>query len=103
MKSFASLFFTVLFFTAHAQGNTVLRSNKFTLEKGLAIQGYDPVAYFKQGKAVKEKEEFCLPTRESRIIFLLQKTARHSKATLLLTSRSTVAGVLTQREQEAKK
>jgi hypothetical protein len=25
----------------------------FNLEKNVAIQGYDPVAYFKQGKALK--------------------------------------------------
>ncbi|MFV8373505.1 YHS domain-containing (seleno)protein [Flavobacterium sp. LB2P74] len=29
----------------------------FNLEKNIAIQGYDPVAYFKQGKAVKGKKE----------------------------------------------
>lgn len=30
-----------------------LRSKQFNLEKGLAIEGYDPVAYFTQHKAVK--------------------------------------------------
>ena len=29
----------------------------FNLEKNVGIQGYDPVAYFKQGKAVKGKKE----------------------------------------------
>ena len=31
----------------------------FNLEKNLAIQGYDPVAYFKQGRAVKGKKEIA--------------------------------------------
>lgn len=33
------------------------RLTHFNLEKNVAIQGYDPVAYFKQGKAVKGKKE----------------------------------------------
>jgi YHS domain-containing protein len=31
----------------------------FNLENNVAIQGYDPVAYFKQGKAVKGKKEIA--------------------------------------------
>ena len=34
------------------------RAKQFHLENGLAIQGYDPVAYFKQGKAVQGSSEF---------------------------------------------
>lgn len=34
------------------------RSAHYNLESKVAIQGYDPVAYFKQGKAVKGKKEF---------------------------------------------
>lgn len=61
MKSlFALLVFIGLFFTTAAQENAALRSKEFNLEKGLAIHGYDPVAYFKQGKAVKGKKEFSL-------------------------------------------
>ena len=33
------------------------RVTHFNLEKNVAIQGYDPVAYLKQGKAVKGKKE----------------------------------------------
>ncbi|MCU0422431.1 MAG: YHS domain protein [Bacteroidia bacterium] len=36
-----------------AQNSTVNRLKHYNLEKGLAIQGYDPVAYFIAGKAVK--------------------------------------------------
>ncbi|MFT3678894.1 MAG: YHS domain-containing (seleno)protein [Ferruginibacter sp.] len=35
-----------------------LRKKHFNLENGLAIQGYDPVAYFTKNKAVKGKKEF---------------------------------------------
>lgn len=35
-----------------------VRAKQFNLEDGLAIQGYDPVAYFVQHKAVKGKKEF---------------------------------------------
>jgi len=34
------------------------RTANFNLESKVAIQGYDPVAYFKQGKAVKGEKEF---------------------------------------------
>jgi len=37
------------------------RVTLFNLEKNVAIQGYDPVAYFKQGKAVKGKKEITAP------------------------------------------
>lgn len=36
-----------------AQSNPVVRKQQFNLENNLAIQGYDPVAYFTQKKAVK--------------------------------------------------
>lgn len=35
------------------------RTANFNLEKKVAIQGYDPVAYFRQGKAVKGKKEIA--------------------------------------------
>lgn len=37
-----------------------LRSKQFNLEKNVAIQGYDPVAYFSEHKAVKGKKEFAV-------------------------------------------
>jgi urocanate hydratase len=33
------------------------RMTHFNLEKNVAIQGYDPVAYFKQGKALKGRKK----------------------------------------------
>lgn len=40
-------------------GQTAIRSKAFNLEKGLALKGYDPVAYFTQQKAVKGKKEIA--------------------------------------------
>lgn len=37
-----------------------LRKKHFNLEDGIAIQGYDPVAYFTANKAIKGKKEFAL-------------------------------------------
>nr|WP_315223603.1 YHS domain-containing (seleno)protein [uncultured Flavobacterium sp.] len=37
--------------------NDSKRISQYNLEKKVAIQGYDPVAYFKQGKALKGKKE----------------------------------------------
>ncbi len=54
MKRIAFFFIAlVLTHFASAQQNPVVRQKQFNLEKGLAIQGYDPVAYFTQSKAVK--------------------------------------------------
>lgn len=40
--------------------NSKHRKQHFNLENGVAIQGYDPVAYFTSGKAVKGKKEFAV-------------------------------------------
>jgi len=41
-----------------AFGQSEVRAKQFNLEDGVALQGYDPVAYFAQHKAVKGKLEF---------------------------------------------
>jgi len=52
--SFFSLFIAVLSMgTVSAQSNPATRKQQFNLDNGVAIQGYDPVAYFTQNKAVK--------------------------------------------------
>ncbi len=35
-----------------------LRAKEYNVAKGIAIQGYDPVAYFISGKAIKGSKEF---------------------------------------------
>lgn len=51
-----------IFITSYAVGQGAAERKKhFNLsESGLAIQGYDPVAYFMQKRAVKGKKEFAL-------------------------------------------
>ena len=46
-------------FTSLAQGQPE-RLKQFNLESGLAIQGYDPVAYFISNKAVKGNQQISL-------------------------------------------
>lgn len=48
------------FFVLKAQDATTIRKKHFNLENNVAIQGYDPVAYFNQGKAVKGHKELAL-------------------------------------------
>lgn len=59
-----SIFFIVSFLlltgSLFAQDITALRKKHLNLEEGVAIQGYDPVAYFTQGKAVKGKKDQAL-------------------------------------------
>ena len=43
-----------------AQDATALRKKHFNIEDGIAIKGYDPVAYFTQNKAVKGKKELAV-------------------------------------------
>ena len=55
-KLLAALVFLHLSITGFAQDSN-LRIKHFNLENNLAIQGYDPVAYFSQKKAVIGKKE----------------------------------------------
>lgn len=43
----------------YAQDATALRSKHFNLDNGVALSGYDAVAYIKQHQAVKGKKEFA--------------------------------------------
>jgi YHS domain-containing protein len=58
-KSIVSLVLA-LGFSAAVFAQPALRTKEFNLEKGVAIQGYDPVAYFTQNKAVKGKKDFAV-------------------------------------------
>ncbi len=55
-KKIIYLLISFISLTTFAQNETK-RITHFNLERRLGIQGYDPVAYFKQGKAVKGKKE----------------------------------------------
>lgn len=54
------LFIAFAFLHQVASAQNELRSKTFNLSKGIAIQGYDPVTYFTQHKAVKGKKEFAV-------------------------------------------
>ena len=43
-----------------AQDATAVRKKQFNLANGVAIQGYDPVAYFKQSKAVEGRKDLAV-------------------------------------------
>jgi YHS domain-containing protein len=51
---------TLLFISGFAFTQDQQRLQQFNLEKGVAVKGYDPVAYFTQNKAVKGKAEFAV-------------------------------------------
>lgn len=50
----------LLSLSSTAQDAGALRKKHFNLENGLAIKGYDPVAYFTQNQAVKGKKELAV-------------------------------------------
>jgi YHS domain-containing protein len=49
----------ILFISTASFGQSVNKATLSNLEDGLAIQGYDPVAYFTAHKAIKGKKEFA--------------------------------------------
>lgn len=57
MKFFAAITLFVFIAMGSLNAQTALRSKQFNLENGLAIQGYDPVAYFTQNKALKGNKQ----------------------------------------------
>lgn len=58
MKKIFLVAFVILATTAVFAQSEAKRAKEFNLEKNIAIQGYDPVAYFIQKKAVKGKGGF---------------------------------------------
>lgn len=61
MKYFLSLLtLVVISFSVSGQDASPVRKKHFNTSDGLAIQGYDPVAYFTQNKAVKGNKEMAV-------------------------------------------
>jgi YHS domain-containing protein len=62
MKQIISMiFFSAVVVSGVSAQSTDVREKQFNLDKsGLAIQGYDPVAYFTVGKAVDGKKDITL-------------------------------------------
>ena len=57
MKKLVLILFVLVSTVSFAQ-NDAKRVAQYNLENKTAIQGYDPVAYFKQNKAIKGKNDF---------------------------------------------
>lgn len=57
MKNLVIIWFAFLSIAMFSQ-NDAKRITQFNLDNKVAIQGYDPVAYFKQNKAIKGKDDF---------------------------------------------
>ena len=57
---FLSSVISLLSLAVPAQDQSALRKQHFNLNEGVAIQGYDPVAYFTQNKAVKGKKDLAV-------------------------------------------
>jgi YHS domain-containing protein len=60
MKKMVLAVLTGMLFSAALFAQEPLRKKHFNLKNGLAIEGYDPVAYFKQNKAVVGRKEFAV-------------------------------------------
>ncbi|MEO8239643.1 MAG: YHS domain-containing (seleno)protein [Flavobacterium sp.] len=58
MKKLTLIVWVLVSIAAFSQNNAK-RIADYNLENKVAIQGYDPVAYFKQNKAIKGKNEFA--------------------------------------------
>ena len=73
MKRLSLLLVTIgLALPAFAQTKTLLNLDK----TGVAIQGYDPVAFFSDAKPVKGKLEFFCPAQRGALLFRLQRAPR---------------------------
>src|SRR5690349_3167282 len=78
------MFLSTLSLKSFSQEANSLRRQNFNLEKNLAIQGYDPVAYFKENKPAKGKSEisvsylgvtYYFSSPENKTAFIKEPTA----------------------------
>ena len=60
LKQLFILVFLAVSITGFTQDATPLRNKHFNLENGVAIDGYDPVAYFVKSKAVKGSKSMAV-------------------------------------------
>ena len=60
MKKIVATLSLIILASAALFAQEPLRKKHFNLDNGVAIQGYDPVAYFTKNKAVKGKKEWAV-------------------------------------------
>jgi YHS domain-containing protein len=59
MKQLMIITMLVAIFSGNLYAQSTTRVKHFNTEKGIAIQGYDPVAYFTENKAVKGSKQWA--------------------------------------------
>jgi YHS domain-containing protein len=60
MKILFTIILGIVSTVCMSQDAAQLRKAQFNLDKGIALGGFDPVAYFKQGTAVKGKKDLAV-------------------------------------------
>jgi YHS domain-containing protein len=60
MKRIFLVLVVTIFCTSPTNAQTDLRKQHYNIERSIALQGYDPVAYFLQNKAVKGDKQFAV-------------------------------------------
>jgi YHS domain-containing protein len=60
MKLLSTALLAMIAVVGFGQDVSQLRKTQFNLEKGIAISGYDPVAYFKERKATKGTKDLAV-------------------------------------------
>ena len=56
MKQLLAFLFLLFFLNVNAQENAETRKKEYNLAGNLAIEGYDPVAYFKQNQSSNQSQ-----------------------------------------------
>lgn len=72
MKKTIVIAFISMLWGFQLSAQSPLRLKHFNLEKGLALQGYDPVAYFTVGKALEGKPQFSVMIEGVKYLFVSQ-------------------------------
>jgi YHS domain-containing protein len=60
MKTLFTIVFGMMTVASFSQDASQLRKSQFNLSDGIAINGYDPVSYFNQHKAIRGKKELAV-------------------------------------------
>ena len=73
MRFILALLFVGIFFQTNAQDLKSYATTHYNVKSDLAIQGYDPVAYFTENKALEGKEEITYNHQDVIYRFVSQK------------------------------
>lgn len=73
MKKIIILFILLIGLSSWKQESTVQRKKHFKIEKGIAVGGYDPVAYFTHKKGIKGKTNYPYTYKGVKYLFSSNK------------------------------